>query len=171
MAKPTDRRALTLLPHWAHAVAHLGKRIENRKRPIPPALIGQRVAIHAGAALPRNWPGIVRDWRPWLETRHVQAWGLTVRETFPITTRAIVATAVIRPHDPQPGGWRLSADAGDLHRQPQIPPWADVTASDWWALDEVIALPDPVLVPRGQLGLWRLDIATVEAIGAAGGWP
>lgn len=42
-------RALTLYPEWAGAVVRLGKRVENRSRPCPPAMIGQPVALHAGA--------------------------------------------------------------------------------------------------------------------------
>ena len=42
-------RALTLWQPWAHAVAHLGKRIENRPWKPWPAVIGTRVAIHAAA--------------------------------------------------------------------------------------------------------------------------
>ena len=46
--------ALTLHPHWAHSVAWLKKTIENRARPIPRALVGERIAIHAGAEPPRK---------------------------------------------------------------------------------------------------------------------
>jgi hypothetical protein len=39
---------LTLWQPWAHAVAHMGKRIENRDWTPPVWLVGQRFAIHAG---------------------------------------------------------------------------------------------------------------------------
>lgn len=41
-------KALTLHASWAYAVRSLGKRIENRTWSPPAALIGQRIAIHAG---------------------------------------------------------------------------------------------------------------------------
>jgi hypothetical protein len=42
-------KALTLHAPWAHAVAHLGKDIENRTWRPPASVIGTRIAIHAGA--------------------------------------------------------------------------------------------------------------------------
>ena len=40
--------ALTLHQPWAHAVAHLGKRIENRTWAPPASAMGAPLAIHAG---------------------------------------------------------------------------------------------------------------------------
>ena len=205
---PPDARAVTLYAHQAHAVAHLGKPIENRTRPIPPALVGQRVAIHAGAEVPREVADEVlircnreggmrweRDLRAFAdvstsderwsfhgrkhELGHVLGWDDALRAPLsrmhllwpaelrdagcyvdgrPVATRAIVATAVLRPHDP------LSVLSPN-----EPPPWA-LRGYYWWALHDVITLAQPVPVRRGQLGLWRLDAATVEAVGAAGGW-
>ena len=42
-------KALTLHAPWAHAVAWLGKDIENRSWRPPASVIGTRIAIHAGA--------------------------------------------------------------------------------------------------------------------------
>jgi hypothetical protein len=42
--------AITIKPHWAWAILHAGKRVENRDF-LPPALVGQRVALHAGRPL------------------------------------------------------------------------------------------------------------------------
>ena len=42
-------RALTLWPEWAWAVCHLGKNVENRSWPIPRGMVGETIAIHAGA--------------------------------------------------------------------------------------------------------------------------
>ena len=41
-------KALTLWQPWAHAIAHLGKRIENRTWRPPARLDGKPLAIHAG---------------------------------------------------------------------------------------------------------------------------
>jgi len=43
-------RCLTLHPEWAYAFWKLGKDGENRPRPLPPHLIGESIAIHAGAS-------------------------------------------------------------------------------------------------------------------------
>lgn len=44
-------KAITLHAPWAWAIAHAGKRIENRTWRPPHWIIGQRIAIHAGANL------------------------------------------------------------------------------------------------------------------------
>lgn len=44
-------KALTLHAPWAWAIAHAGKRIENRSWRPPSWIIGQRIAIHAGKNL------------------------------------------------------------------------------------------------------------------------
>lgn len=145
-------RALTLKPWWAHAVAHLGKTTENRKRPIPPALVGARVAIHAGARPPKS--GAFRAGLRELQTHRPDfdfsfthwpyenpiAW-----TTWPawetVATRAIVATAVL---------------AGEYRAQhADAPAWAEVGAH-WWRLDDVRTLAEPIPWARGQLGLWNL---------------
>jgi hypothetical protein len=150
-------RALTLKPHWAHAVTHLGKRCENRSRPIPPALLGQRIAIHAGAALPKGWAleleqasrhrfhgwGGVCSGLGWIQPRR------TAGPTLPVVTRAIVATAVLVECE-KPHGF----GAGNTLRWHAT--WNDPDAAWWWHLDDVWAPPVPVRCPRGQLGLWRL---------------
>mgnify|MGYP003560963222 CR=1 FL=1 len=41
-------KALTLHAPWAHAVAWLGKPLENRGWPPPLSIVGERIAIHAG---------------------------------------------------------------------------------------------------------------------------
>ena len=41
--------ALTLWPEWVWAIDNLDKLVENRGWPLPPAMIGKRFALHAGA--------------------------------------------------------------------------------------------------------------------------
>lgn len=176
-------RALTLRPHWAHAVAHLGKRIENRTRPIPPALVGQRVAIHAGATLDEAWLADLLDAAP---VGRADSLGYSLGYRLPqpsdgavrkvaysveedritehvVVTRAIVAVATVRPHDP-PNMAALWARFAPLVYHASPPPWADPEADYWWALSDVVTLARPVPVARGQLGLWRLDLETDAAV-------
>lgn len=47
-------KALTLWQPWAHAIAHLGKWIENRTWAPPASAIGEPLAIHAGKKLDRE---------------------------------------------------------------------------------------------------------------------
>jgi len=44
-------KALTLWQPWAWAIAHAGKRIENRTWEPPPDVVGQTIAIHASKKL------------------------------------------------------------------------------------------------------------------------
>lgn len=44
-------KALTVWPEWAVAFILLNKRIENRPWPCPGGIIGQRIALHAGARI------------------------------------------------------------------------------------------------------------------------
>lgn len=43
-------KALTIWQPWADAIAHGTKRVENRSWPAPAFLVGNRIAIHAGAS-------------------------------------------------------------------------------------------------------------------------
>ena len=152
-------RAVTLHPHWAHAVAHLGKRCENRSRPIPPALIGERVAIHAGASAPQTDRLFSNPWGVRIHGCSVDRDGIARAGLFgkplaPIATRAIVATAVL--------GWCRESVA-----VPRPPPWSDAHAAWWWRLDDVHTLAEAVPFPkpyRGQLGLWHLPEEIAEAV-------
>lgn len=178
-------RALTCYPHWAHAICWLGKPIENRGRPIPRALVGERIAIHAGATL--DCVSGVREVRGL--TRAAPRWALDLADHWPtekiepfrvlphvwgedgvmrpIATRSIVATAIVRPHEPDCGGWHLSFAPRLGQPNPTPPPWADPTAAFWWALSDVQRLVVPVPVRRGQLGLWRLPDDEAAAVDAA----
>lgn len=44
-------KALTLWPEWAHAIAYLGKDVENRTWAPPERLRGEDLLIHAGARI------------------------------------------------------------------------------------------------------------------------
>lgn len=133
-------RGLTIKQPWAWAICFAGKRIENRSRPIPAKLVGQRVAIHAGtgtasAAFQLDSPPAA-----------VRAWAKTVE---PLRNRCIVATAVLAGSDGDPtDAWAIP---GRCH----------------WRLEDVVVLREPVPVARGQLGLWRLDPETETRVRAA----
>jgi len=169
-------RALTLLPPWSHAVTWLGKRCENRKLPIPDGLLGQRIAIHAGATLPKGWNDDLRAAAPGELLFVVSSppgpcfvgYGdpLDVERRREISngprilTRAIVATAVLAAC--------VDAQEDEIVEWQSTPgwlAWRDTSAAYWWRLDAVRRLVDPVPFPkplRGQLGLWHLDRVSPE---------
>lgn len=157
-------RALTLKPHWAHAVAWLDKRIENRSRPIPPKLVGKRVAIHAGASHVRGWAHeLVVHLDPSSFRTRIDGGGLQQHVAMGSwahhlpATRAIVATAVL-------GYSRPAVEHTGIGGPPA---WGDPTSAWWWHITSVRRLVEPVAVQRGQLGLWTLDDDTTAAVEAA----
>ena len=152
-------KALTIKPHFAHAIAFLGKRIENRAKAIPRnSPPGTRIAIHAGASLPSGWADQLRAACPTGPNRldllvgqvTQTAWYEGEPEHRSIHMRGIVATAVL-------------ARCVDAHRGTQGQPWADPAAAFWWHLEDVRVLEHPIHVERGQLGLWNLsdDVAAM----------
>lgn len=171
-------RALTLYPEWSHAVAHLGKNLENRSWPFPRAMIGQRIAIHAGAHVGG------RSGRPAMEhglavldvaafasympivVRHgtkttpagVMYVGAPGGHWSDIVTSAVIATAVV---------W---ADVDREHRSEHFPdthfpPWSEQGADHWWRLLDVEVLAKPVPC-RGFVGLWTLPDDVAAAVEA-----
>jgi hypothetical protein len=159
---PGDHRAYTLKPHWAHAIAHLGKRCENRNTPIPKGLVGTRIAIHAGASmLGDGWLG---DLLPFYgNAEHL--WMHDARQGRPwargaVSYSAFVATGVLA----------ASVDWEDQDGDaPAWTRWGMRSHRWWWRLDGVLPLAQPVPVVRGSQGPWRLTPEQVEAINAAGG--
>ena len=163
--------ALTLWPEWAFAIAHLGKRVENRVWEPPRWLVGKWLAIHAGAHIGGR-PGrvavlegleAVRDEaaragvnvRPPLVPAAGEQLDLVVERpsgdvTLTVATRAIVCLA------------RLShverVNVGPLSR----PPW--VVGPVCWRFDQVIPI-EPVAI-GGRQGVWdvpRPQLARVRA--------
>jgi len=146
--------ALTLWPEWLPAFRHLGKRIENRTWWPPRRLIGQRIALHAGASVGGgSWKRAewlvdtaasegfeVRIGRTppefwWYDPEYMTTHGTWRHE--PLVLGAVVCTA------------RL-ADVGGFDL-----PWA-MDGSVHWLLDELDWFDEPVPM-RGRQGLWRPD--------------
>ncbi len=160
--------ALTLWPEWAHAVAFLGKRIENRDWPPPDTLIGQRLAIHAGAAIGgRRGRPAAREAAVALRggalvagvelVVHVDgtelAVGIAGDSTRAVETGMVLCTAIV---------------AGRLKRSPErgYRPWGVEAAEWWWGLEDVQRLPIPVPC-RGAQGLWTVPDHVLERMGVA----
>ncbi|MGV9278101.1 hypothetical protein [Streptomyces griseosporeus] len=131
-------RALTIRQPWASAIAHGPKRTENRSKPIPAKHVGSTILIHAGAdedRAPR--PG---DQVPRILTDGMRTW--------PRHFRAIVAVATLT---------NCHQDAGCCR------PWG--FPGTWhWQLDNVRAVPHPILGVRGQLGLWTVPDDVLAAV-------
>jgi len=157
--------ALTLWPEWAFAVAHLGKRIENRSWRPPKRHVGSRIAIHAGAHIggrpgrPARIAGLNAVESTAANSDLEVVFFVPIPQvyvgdlgTFPISadlypnptrpiplaTRAIVAVATI-------GEVVETAEAGG--------PW--FAGPLGWRLDDLVTLSEPVACPRGDRGSGR----------------
>lgn len=129
--------ALTLHQPWAWAVAHGGKRVENRTWHPPRSLLGHHLAIHA-AAPPRR----KADRETMMEL--VRQLGAPLPGQG-LTFSAVVAVVKVTGSVESPA--RLEPD----QRKWFIGPLG-------WTLDDVVALGCPVEA-KGAQRLWRLDEA------------
>lgn len=122
--------ALTLWQPWCYAMVHLGKRVENRPWHPPRWLIGQRIALHAGATLHAD---------SFEALLHLLPEDLDPK-ALPI--KAVCATARLMRVVTSPD------DLPDDQRQ-----W--FVGEYGWVLDELVAFGAPVPC-RGFQKLWRL---------------
>lgn len=136
-------RALTVMEPWASAIIHAGKNIENRPWPIQhrgPLL------IHAGRGYDQGAPPALRERFP--RVMHGPRGG----------GKFIGVVHVIDCH-PTP----QIADDDELFNAPRCThrcaKWGDPQANWHWELADPRPLVEP-LAARGQLSLWRADIAT-----------
>lgn len=128
-------KALTLWQPWAWAIAHAGKRIENREWKPPVWIIGEQIAIHAGKTLDEHAAADL------LEDLEIEP------GTIEFSRGAVVAIATVK-------GW-VSRIAYD-HPQAR---WFGGPCG--WVLIDVVPLAKPVPC-RGRQKLWDLP-ADVEA--------
>lgn len=141
-------RALTLIQPWAHAIANLGKWIENRIWCPPRALLGQRICIHAGAKLDRG------------DVAALRSKGHVVPDAP--ATSAIVGTSVL-------AGWvRGERNYSETLSRLQA---EQALASEWyvagqvaWVLRDTVTLATPIPC-KGALGLWRVPVIVRNALG------
>jgi hypothetical protein len=139
--------ALTLWPEWAHAVARLGKDVENRTwAPSPRRLpVGRWIAIHAGkhvggapSALEEGIAAVFKPLRlPVLRrVKRGQAAQIWVDGQLVVTSGVIAVARFGGCVSDSPSSWAVP---GLVH----------------WKLDQVIALAEPVPC-AGRQGLWKL---------------
>lgn len=171
-------RALTVRQPWAALIVHGVKWIETRPRRFPPALIGARIAIHAGAHRPVTGDD-VGDW--WWEDNPGDPECIVrsdnISDTRPAPLGAIVGYAtitksvpIVNPYaddypfeDDEPGidntgdgqlvYWPFGdVEGSEIDCTDQLP-YGDYTPGRYgWILTD----PEPCdpIPTRGQLGLW-----------------
>ena len=134
---------LTLWPEWAHAITHLGKRVENRgwKRD---SMIGEDLAIHAGAKIGGH--------------RGVSEGLLEVEWMAPATERF---RSVLREADIVTSAIVAVVRVKDIVQDPGLP-WA--AAGQWnWVLDNVRVLKKPIPC-SGKQGIWKIEGVLLEQV-------
>lgn len=149
--------ALTFWRPWPSAILYAGKNCENRTRPPPRALLGKRIALHAGKRYElAHWP------RP-------------VQVTFAGECQTgIVGTALVAGWlDTRRGGHVAvsSGDAPTVERRRAIARLLELNHSQWWAgpvgilFEDVCALEQPIRC-NGAQGWWRVPEAEAELVRA-----
>jgi len=124
-------KALTLHAPWAHAVAWLGKPLENRSWVPPLSIVGERIAIHAGLSDSQI------EWR---RIDLILAKMTATMPDAPVARGALVCTAIVgSPVTESDSPWFIPGNFG-------------------WPLIDVRRLPDPIPC-KGRLGLWTLPEA------------
>lgn len=152
-------KALTLIQPWAYAVEHLGKPVENRTWKPPAAIIGKRIAIHAGKSIDRDTlADFVED-------------GVIVNPKG-IPRGAITCSAIVR-------GW-VEGDQEILPSARRLFGWSkplteaealEALRCRWWAgpvgwvLGDVISIDGPVAC-SGALGLWTVPPGVADLVRA-----
>jgi hypothetical protein len=153
---------LTLWPEWAHAVAHLGKRIENRGQKPWSTILGKRIGIHAGAYIggrkgcPATYEGINAMGDTANRAGLRIGWSVPERAVSdpvpnallrPVVCGAIICTAVVArgERNKHHTGWAPPFNP---------PPWGSPDSPWWWHLADVEVLAEPVPC-KGKQGLWR----------------
>lgn len=139
-------KALTVLPPWSHAIAHLGKSVENRSWP---TTYRGPLLIHAGKS--------VRCWDDPGTAAVFHAAGVPLPLPRAVTFGAMVAVArvadCLRANDAQV--YLSGSQAGPPH------PWVE---GPWcWLLADIRPLAEPVPC-RGAQQLWEPPADVLAAV-------
>ena len=135
-------KAITLHQPWASLVAEGIKTIETRSWCPPRALIGERLAIHAGRT-------VVKDCGP-SQAAIARFYGQEWLRTVPVG--AVVAVAAVI------GAYRVDRRDHDRaycgEQTIPIDPHGDFSPGRWlWVLEDIQQVTPPVLA-RGMPGIW-----------------
>ena len=130
--------AITLHAWWAWAVLHLGKRVENRSRPLPAKWVGVPVALHAGATMGDleavcHCLATARGCTGLCAARAIHC----TKNDMTVTRSAVVGVVTFTGEAGEDDPWSLTG--GGFH---------------YWRIGTVRAV-EP-LPCRGALGFWRL---------------
>lgn len=156
-------QALTLWQPWAWAMAFAGKPVENRTWAPPHALLGQRIAIHAGKVcdadaicdIAAEFGLMPADWQP-----PSPSYGLEgAKPVGTLAGGAVVAVGTLAGYVCDDGNGRIIGETicpettAGFARSYRASRWYQGPVG--WIVVNRIALPTPVPC-RGAQGLWTL---------------
>lgn len=159
-------RVLTLHAEWIPTFTHMGKRVENRSWKAPAAVVGERIALHAG----KSWPGPGSD--RWFSFRMTAAQeGYLVTQHSPgVIEYADVCDKSFTPIVDVPlGSIALLATVRACYHIDNVIAGTPWSFGPWcWALEDIRRLREPIPA-KGHQGLWWTEIpahaiATAEAV-------
>ena len=151
---PQTVKALTLHQPWASLIAASAKSIETRDWRPPQALIGQRLAIHAGKRVVHLPPDLYPEYNEALVRHLGPDWATT------ISTGAVLAIATLR-------------DARQVRTRQDLPQGDELRFGEYWPgrwmwfLSDVTTLKAPIPA-RGYQGLWNCTIPDDLALPRSG---
>lgn len=148
-------RALTLWAEWIPTFIHMGKRVENRGWPAPKHLIGNRIALHTGAA----WPGPNSErWINFQLTTVDQGWWVHQPQHGLIECASVDQEGPTITAQVARGCIELLATVKECVHIDKLQPGKRWAFGPWcWLLDDVRRLADPIPA-RGKQGLWWASI-------------
>lgn len=162
-------KVITLWQPWAQLIAHEEKKIETRSWKVPDALLGQRIAIHAAASMPKWVRALCPKFAELLRIKEYNGSWLYYLEHGIGPFGKIVATAKLkacykmkslRPVNRdgeivqiaflEAGNQLIEVCGNELA-------FGDYTPGRWaWILEDIQPLPEPVPA-KGKQRLWNWE--------------
>ena len=145
-------KALTLHQPWATLIADGVKAIETRSWRPPEALIGHRIAIHAGKRLIATHR-LNRLTRRAMKKGHGAYWRQEIPQGAVVCTVRLAWAGRVRGFEKE-GYVSLATGPSSLVRED---PYGDFGVGRWlWGLEDIEPL-DPAVPASGRQGLWNWD--------------
>lgn len=136
-------KALSLWQPWATLVALGAKQVETRAWPVPPSILGERIAIHASQTTKH------------LDLRHANLFAGALRDVDQLPLGALLCTLVIDDCR------RIGISLEGLSPTEYV--FGDYSVGRYaWRLRDVVALPEPVPC-RGRQRFWNVPDPRPEA--------
>lgn len=167
-------KALTLQQPWAFAIFELGKDVENRTWAPPAAIIGQRIAIHAGKKHDQRGDNALRQMlRAWDLCRE-----LDELNAMPLQYGSVLGTVEITGYARRVKGPIDGNGAEQIQHFPTSKDWSypsKLINTPWaasgqyqWGLETPRALLEPIPA-KGAQGLWTLPDEIAAQIASEAG--